>query len=161
MVEASVFSPDRAVVQSRTNSSKSHGVGDDGGSGNSLKRAGDTQDRNVHIVIAENNAITRRMIEMAITSIGWTVDSAADGVEALLAVERAAGNLALVLANISMPKMTGIELAKAMREIPSLSRVPVVLMGPPEQRPEALAAGCSGFLAKPISMEALVETLNL
>jgi CheY-like chemotaxis protein len=101
------------------------------------------------------------MIEMAITSIGWTVDSAADGVEALLAVERAAGNLALVLANISMPKMTGIELAKAMREIPSLSRVPVVLMGPPEQRPEALAAGCSGFLAKPISMEALVETLNL
>jgi CheY-like chemotaxis protein len=44
---------------------------------------------------------------------------------ALPAVERTAPNVSLVLADIDRPKMTGIELAKALKDIPSLAQVPV------------------------------------
>jgi hypothetical protein len=40
-------------------------------------------DRGAHIVIAEENVITRRKIVLAMARLGWTFESAADGVEAL------------------------------------------------------------------------------
>jgi two-component system chemotaxis response regulator CheY len=125
------------------------------------KQPGISKDGSIHIVIAEDNAITRRMIELAVTHLGWTFDSAADGLEALSAAERTAASLSLVLADFGMPKMTGIELAKALKALPSLAKVPVLLMGSPHEELEAVAAGCDGFLTKPISMKALLEALNL
>jgi hypothetical protein len=47
-------------------------------------------DGGIHIAIAEGNAITRRMIELAITYLGRTFDPAANGAEALSIVERTA-----------------------------------------------------------------------
>jgi CheY-like chemotaxis protein len=120
-----------------------------------------SDDRGIHIVIAEENAITRRMIELAIAQLGWSFDSAANGEEALSAVERTADNLALILSDVQMPQMTGIELAKAMKSIPTLAGIPVVLMGWPDEEPEARAAGCDGFLSKPVSMSDLLNSLNL
>jgi CheY-like chemotaxis protein len=125
------------------------------------KQPGTFEDGGTHIVIAEGNAITRRMIELAITRLGWTFDSAADGVEALSTVERTAHHLALILVSMDLPKMTGIEVAKALKAIPSLAQVPVVLLGRPDQESEARAAGCDGFLAKPFRISALLDALNL
>jgi CheY-like chemotaxis protein len=122
---------------------------------------GHLEDHVVHVVIAEDNAITRRMIELAMIQLGWTFDSAADGLEGLSAVKRTAHNLACVLADIEMPKMTGIELTKALKSNPSLAHVPVVLMGTPDWEPQAMAAGCDAFLAKPFSVSALLDTLDL
>jgi two-component system chemotaxis response regulator CheY len=115
----------------------------------------------VHVVIAEDNAITRRMIELTLSRLGWTFDSVADGLEALSAVERSAHNLAIVLADIEMPTMTGIELAKVLKGTPSLAHVPVVLMGAPDRESQATAAGCDAFLAKPFSISALLDALDL
>jgi CheY-like chemotaxis protein len=114
-----------------------------------------------YIVIAEENVITRRMIELAIARLGWTFDSAANGVEALSAVERTVDNLALVLLEVSMPQMTGIEVAKRMKSVPTLAGVPVVLIGWPDEEPGARAAGCYDFLSKPVSMSELLNSLNL
>jgi two-component system, chemotaxis family, chemotaxis protein CheY len=115
----------------------------------------------VHIVIAEDNAITRRMIELAAARLAWSFESAADGLEALSAVERTVPNLDLVLADINMPKMNGIELARTIKDTPSLAGVPVVLMSSPDRESEAWRAGCNGFLAKPFSILALLDALNL
>ena len=114
----------------------------------------------VHIVIAEDNAITRRKIELAVSQLDWTFDSAVDGLEALVAVEGTAHNLCLLLADIDMPRMTGIELAKILKSIPSLARVPVVLMGWPHQESEAREAKCDAFIAKPFSIDILLDCLE-
>jgi two-component system chemotaxis response regulator CheY len=99
-------------------------------------------------------------IELAVTQLGWTFDSASDGLEAFSLVEWKALSISLVLADIGMPKMTGIQLGKALKTIPSLAKVPLVLMGSPNEESEALASGCDGFLLKPISMEALLQAFT-
>lgn len=119
-----------------------------------------SRDHSVHVIVAEDNAITRRTIELALIGLGWTFDSTADGMAALSAVERAAQNLGLVIADIRMPKMTGIELVKAVKAIPSVALVPVVLMGSLQQESEARAAGCDAFLAKPFSIPELMDRLE-
>jgi CheY-like chemotaxis protein len=60
-----------------------------------------------------------------------------------------------------MPKMTGIELTKTLKGIPSLVHVPVVLMGMPDWESQAMAAGCDAFLAKPLSISALLDAVDL
>ena len=119
-----------------------------------------SSDRAIHIVIAEDNAITRRMIELAVFQLDWTFDSAVDGLEALVAVEEKAHNLCLLLADIDMPRMTGIELAKTLKSTPSLARVPVVLMGWPDQESKAREANCDAFIAKPFSTDTLLDCLE-
>jgi CheY-like chemotaxis protein len=57
--------------------------------------------------------------------------------------------------------MTGLEMARAVKDMPSLAQVPIILMGISEQRPEAMAAGCDGFLAKPFSTPDLLDALSL
>lgn len=118
------------------------------------------EDGGSHIVVAEENAITRRLIELAIAQLGWTFDSVSTGVEALSAVERTAHNLALVLSDVHLPDMTGIELIRELKCTPTLAHVPVVLLGWPDEEPEARASGCDGFLSKPVSMSDLLNSLD-
>ena len=118
-------------------------------------------DRGAHIVIAEENVITRRKIVLAIAQLGWTFESAADGIEALSAIERSVDKLALVLSDVRMPRMNGIELIRALKSTPTLAQVPVVLIGWPAQESEARVAACDGFLSKPVSIADLLKLLNL
>jgi hypothetical protein len=46
-----------------------------------------------------------------------------------------------------------------MKGVPTLAGVPVVLMGWPDEEPGARAAGCDGFLSKPVSMSDLLNSL--
>lgn len=118
-------------------------------------------DRGAHIVIAEENVITRRKIELAMARLGWTFESVADGVEALSAIERSVDKLGLVLSDVRMPQMNGIELIRVLKSTPTLAHVPVVLIGWPDQEPEARVAACDGFLSKPVSIADLLKLLNL
>jgi CheY-like chemotaxis protein len=121
---------------------------------------GQSNDRGVHIVIAEDNAITRRKIELAIAQLEWTFEPAVNGVEALDAAEWAGHSLCLLLADIDLPKITGIELAKALKAIPWLAAVPVVLMGWPDQESKARQPYCDAFVAKPFSTDTLLNCLD-
>jgi CheY-like chemotaxis protein len=118
-------------------------------------------DRGAHIVIAEENVITRRKIELAMARLGWTFESAADGVEALSAIERSVDKLGLVLSDVRMPQMNGIELIRVLKSTLTLAHVPVVLIGWPDQEPKARVAACDGFLSKPVSIADLLKLLNL
>lgn len=120
-----------------------------------------SDDRGAHILIAEENVITRRKIELAIARVGWTFESAANGVEAFSAIERSVDKLALVMSDVQMPGMNGIELIRELKSTPTLAHVPVVLIGWPDQEPEARVAACDGFLSKPVSIADLLNLLNL
>ena len=82
----------------------------------------------------------------------YYVDTAGSGKEALTVVLRARPDL--VVTDIVMPEMDGVELLKTLRSVPSTQAIPVLLLSgraPEEQRLEGFREGADGYLAKPYS----------
>jgi PAS domain S-box-containing protein len=80
----------------------------------------------------------------------YVVDTAGNGNDALLAVMRA--KPALVVTDIVMPDMDGVELLKTLRQSPGTRAIPVLLISgraPEDQRIEGFEEGADGFLSKP------------
>jgi putative two-component system response regulator len=88
---------------------------------------------------------------------GYSVDTAKDGQEA---VEKALADPPdLILMDVSMPRMTGLEACRQLKADPRTQLVPVLLitgLGAREDRIEGIAAGCDDFLTKPVDFEQLI-----
>jgi CheY-like chemotaxis protein len=90
--------------------------------------------------------------------MGWSLDflEAVDGAEALRLAR--AYKPDLVISDIKMPVMDGLELCAAIRRSPELARTPVILLTKlesDETKAQGLKVGATAFLTKPISVEAL------
>jgi DNA-binding response OmpR family regulator len=89
---------------------------------------------------------------------GYRVLGASNGAQALSAMQQAQPDL--VLADLMMPVMDGLELLKAMRADERLSRVPVVLMSALQPRVSQQEHGWRAFLQKPFDLEALLARVH-
>ncbi len=113
----------------------------------------------LQILVVDDSPVTRKMVRRAIGLCGLAVGEvfeAGDGAEALR--QLGAHPVDLVLADINMPVMNGMELVERMSADPALARVPVVVVATPmsEQRIERLLdIGARAYLAKPFRPEAL------
>lgn len=90
----------------------------------------------------------------------WTVDRTSDGQEALEAIRAHLPDL--VIAEVMMPRVDGLELVRALRADESTERLPVVLLSAragEEARIEGLEAGADNYLVKPFSSRELVATV--
>ena len=112
----------------------------------------------VHIVIADNEPLILQLVGRAVSSLGWTFDTATNGAEALQLVEQVMPEL--VISDIRMPEMSGTELVQAMKSNPRLVPIPVILMSSSEMEAEALAAGCNAFISKPFAIKELLKLLR-
>jgi PAS domain S-box-containing protein len=121
-------------------------------------------DRCLHVLLADDNAINRRVVAALLKRLGCDVELASDGVEAM---ERLARKLPdLVLLDLEMPRMSGFELARqirsgAMSGCPT--RLPLLALSAhvlPEEMQRAFEAGVDGFLTKPVSLEQLQQALR-
>jgi two-component system, cell cycle response regulator DivK len=65
----------------------------------------------------------------------------------------------LVISDINMPGMSGLDLALSIKSDSRLSHIPVVLMSSPGQEEAARAAGCDAFVAKPLGGQTLLQIL--
>ncbi|MFP5236751.1 MAG: response regulator [Acidobacteriota bacterium] len=115
------------------------------------------------LVVDDSKAI-RMLIAKTLRQIGYEVQEAANGREALDIIE--AGNTAveLVLADWNMPEMNGLELLKRLRQNPALSSLAVVMVTTEteiEQIAEAMQAGANEYVMKPFTPDILVEKLQL
>jgi|SRR5918992_5018223 two-component system chemotaxis sensor kinase CheA len=110
-----------------------------------------------HIVIADPDQSIRKLLEQIVSLLGWTCDMAASGGEAWQLITKVQPDL--VIAEVELSKMNGIELAWRMKHHPLLFHIPVILMGSPHQKDDALAAGCAAFVAKPFYVEKLLQLL--
>ena len=112
-------------------------------------------------IIAENDAMMRGLLRTMLEQPGRTLLLAHDGIEA---VELAEQTLAtLVLLDLRMPRMDGIEACAQIRELPRYNRVPIAILtvfNGEALRRRALRAGASLFLAKPFSRKKLLDELN-
>ncbi|MCL4558406.1 MAG: response regulator [Deltaproteobacteria bacterium] len=86
------------------------------------------------------------------------VITAKDGAEALKLAKIEKPDI--VLLDLEMPKMNGIECCRIIKSDPSLKKIPVVMVTSTDRRGEALKAGCDDFVRKPINESAFLEEVK-
>jgi CheY-like chemotaxis protein len=102
------------------------------------------------VMVVDDNESMRELIGMHLRIHGYEVVEAADGSEAVELVRRECP--ALILMDINMPVMDGLEATRLIRAIKDLCRMPIVAISAygegSNNRLEALAAGCDEYISK-------------
>jgi CheY-like chemotaxis protein len=114
------------------------------------------------ILLVDDSATSRMKSRMIFAKIeGYELLSACDGKEGLeVAVEKKPD---LILMDVEMPRMSGIEACRALRENAVTKRIPIVLLtsrGEASAVKTGFASGCTEYLLKPVSEEELVSVLT-
>ncbi len=110
------------------------------------------------VLVVEDDEGMRRLLSRILRDAGWSVAEAGDGREGLAAVER--GRFGLVVTDLKMPRMDGMELLRRLRETrPSLPVVVLTAHGTVSGAVEAMKLGAFDFLTKPLSEPAELRDL--
>ena len=113
-----------------------------------------------YILIVEDDADLRAVEAEVLDAEGYDVRTAADGVEALEAIDRA-GTPALILLDLRMPRLNGWDLAARLRSRESLAEVPIIVVAAHFAiAQEADAIGARAWLHKPVSIDHLLTTVR-
>ncbi len=118
--------------------------------------------RRLRVLLVEDNAVNQRLARLLLEKQGHAVTVAGDGLEALRAIE--SHPFDLVLMDVQMPHMDGLEAARAIREREKETglRLPVVAMTAHAlkgDRERCLEAGMDGYISKPIRADELLEAV--
>ncbi len=118
----------------------------------------------VKALVVDDSKAIRMLLNKTLSQLGYQVQEAANGKEALEIMEAGNSGVKLVLAEWNMPEMNGLELLKRLRQIPAFASVAVVMVTTEtemEQIAEALEAGANEYVMKPFTRDILVEKLEL
>jgi PAS domain S-box-containing protein len=123
--------------------------------------------RKIRVLVAEDNPVNQKLTSKLLEKRGHKVEVASDGRQALAKLEKASFDI--VLMDLQMPEMDGIEATRAIREKERLSgtRTPIIAMtahAMKGDRQRCIDAGMDSYIAKPIKPEELmaqVETAAL
>ncbi len=103
----------------------------------------------------------RLFIEKALNAFDCDVNEASNGFNALFAMEKVLPDL--VLLDITMPVMGGVQMLTLMRSNPTLKKIPVLMLTSPTDHPvmsEIKTLGVSGTLMKPFNEAALLDKIR-
>lgn len=115
-------------------------------------------------LVVDDSRAVRTILVRALVQIGFEVQEAANGKEALDAIEAGSSGVKLVLADWNMPEMNGLDLLKRLRQNPALSSLAVVMVTTEtdlDRIAEALDAGANEYVMKPFTQEVLTEKLQM
>jgi len=123
--------------------------------------ADDTPGRHVALVV-EDNAVNLMVAVGILESLGWHVETAVDGLDALAAYERR--HFDVIFMDCQMPKMDGFEVTSEIRkrEATGAARTPIVALTASADtsfRERCLAAGMDDFVAKPFTRRQIETAL--
>ena len=115
-----------------------------------------------HIILAEDEAMVRNIIATVLRERGYTVLEAGDGKEAMaIARENGGPEIDLLLSDIMMPQMNGIELAKQFKEVFPKAKVMLMSGYAQEDFMEQITSNPNiTFLAKPFRPQTLTHTID-
>ena len=112
------------------------------------------------VLVAEDEPVNREVLVFLLEDAGLVPDVAFNGQEA---VEKArGGGYALILMDVQMPVMNGLEATRAIRQIPGMANIPILALTAnafDDDRDVCLAAGMDDHIGKPVEPDALCATL--
>jgi signal transduction histidine kinase/CheY-like chemotaxis protein len=120
------------------------------------------RERPLRILVAEDNAVNQKVAQLLLERMGYHPDFAANGEEALQAVERQPYDV--IFMDVQMPVMDGLTATRELRRRFGLGRRPRIVAltanAMQDDRDQAEAAGMDDYVAKPVTPEALVAALR-
>jgi CheY-like chemotaxis protein len=118
--------------------------------------------RSAHILVVDDNATNRMVVEALCEMFDCSTESVADGVEAVEAAM--GGRYDVILMDIKMPRMDGVTATREIRKLAgSAGRVPIIALtanADADEVAQYLAAGMRAVVEKPIKPERLLEALD-
>jgi CheY-like chemotaxis protein len=113
------------------------------------------------ILIVEDNMDTYQLMRFVLERNGYITLLAMNGRDGMNAARKQKPDL--ILMDISMPEMDGLEAARRIRQDPVSASIPMIAVTAhalPGDRQRALEAGCTDYITKPINLAELVEVVN-
>src|ERR1039457_7278269 len=111
-----------------------------------------------NILVVDDESQITRVLRMALSGHGYNVRTASDGVEALEVMQQWTPDL--VITDLSMPNMGGLELCRKIRSKSAVSIIVLSVRGEQEQKVEALESGADDYVTKPFNMNELAARVR-
>jgi two-component system chemotaxis response regulator CheY len=114
-----------------------------------------------HILTVDDSMSIRQAIKLTLAGAGFKVDEAENGAEGLKKAE--AGQFDLILTDLNMPVMNGLEMIQEIRRRGVLVGVPIVFLTTESDaclKDQAKAAGATGWLTKPFQPDQLLRVVG-
>lgn len=113
------------------------------------------------IMIVDDCQTTRKLLGHYLKSRGYSVVFAENGLDAL--EKLGTDNVNLVMTDLNMPYMDGMELVKTLRSDPNLSDIPILMVTTENdeiEREKAYSNGANGYLVKPVTGDVIAQNIK-
>jgi two-component system cell cycle response regulator DivK len=113
------------------------------------------------VLVVEDNADSREILTLELEAEGYEVCAVGDGFSALEAAARFLPEV--IVMDISLPNLDGLEATRRIKEQPELAHIPVIALTAhalKEDEARFRAAGCDAYLAKPASPETVRQVIQ-
>jgi len=118
--------------------------------------------RSLNILIAEDNRVNQQVLEGILRHAGHKTLITDTGEKALDTLNAKMDSIDMLILDMNMPGMSGIEVVQALRYMDTASKVPVIMLtadATPEAKKRCFSAGADAFLTKPLDSRALLEKI--
>ena len=113
------------------------------------------------ILVVDDSTTMRQMVSFTLTDAGHEVTEAPDGTKAL--AEAKAKKFDLVITDVNMPGMNGLDLVKSLRALEEFKFTPILVLtteSGQDVKSRGREVGATGWIVKPFSPEVLIQTLR-
>jgi two-component system, chemotaxis family, chemotaxis protein CheY len=110
------------------------------------------------VLVIDDSLMVREQVSKALAGAGFSIVEAQDGIDALQKLD-ASPEVKLIVCDVNMPRMNGLQFLERLRKDGGALRLPVVMLtteGQPELIQRAKALGAKGWIVKPFKPELLV-----
>ncbi|MCG5054536.1 MAG: response regulator [Myxococcales bacterium] len=114
------------------------------------------------VLVVDDSPSVRQQVGMALSQAGYDVVEAGDGTEGVskISADKAIG---LVICDVNMPRMNGLEMIEVVKKEPANSALPIIVLtseGQPALIERAKKAGAKGWIVKPFKADLLVAAVK-
>jgi two-component system chemotaxis response regulator CheY len=116
------------------------------------------------ILIVDDSASLRRVVQIALTGAGYEVIEASDGKDALAKIAKLGGKkLHLIISDVNMPNMNGIEFVTEVKKDPAYKFTPVIMLTTESEdaiKQEGRLAGAKAWIVKPFNPTQMINAVS-
>lgn len=113
------------------------------------------------ILIVDDDKTTRKLLSFYLKGNGFEVVTAENGLDAI--EKLGLDNINLVMTDLNMPYMDGIELVKTLKADPNFLHIPIIMVtteADAKEQERAFAAGANAYITKPVTAEVIAQKIK-